>query len=137
MRIVQISDTHISHLGGVTTDNFSRLVEFVNDELHPDLIVNSGDVSILTPDSEADREAAYKLHQCFNAPVAVLPGNHDLGEPGDHPWMGLSVTSGQFRRHVRLRPLRPAGRRKMGHRRDEQRDPLLGATRGRCAMGLA
>jgi len=93
MRIVQISDTHISHLGGVTTDNFSRLVEFVNDELHPDLIVNSGDVSILTPDSEADREAAYKLHQCFNAPVAVLPGNHDLGEPGDHPWMGLSVTS--------------------------------------------
>ena len=96
MRIVQISDTHISHLGGVTTDNFSRLVEFVNDELRPDLIVNTGDVSILTPDSEPDRETAYKLHQGFNAPVVVLPGNHDLGEPGDHPWMGLSVTSARL-----------------------------------------
>jgi 3',5'-cyclic AMP phosphodiesterase CpdA len=93
MRIVQISDTHISHLGGITTENFSRLVAFVNDELRPDLVVNSGDVSILTPDSEADREAAYKLHQAFDAPVMVLPGNHDLGEAGDHAWMGISVTS--------------------------------------------
>jgi 3',5'-cyclic AMP phosphodiesterase CpdA len=93
MRIVQISDTHISHLGGVTTENFTRLVEFVNDDLRPDLIVNSGDVSILTPDSEADRESAYKLHRAFHAPVHVLPGNHDLGEAGDHAWMGISVTS--------------------------------------------
>jgi 3',5'-cyclic AMP phosphodiesterase CpdA len=93
MRIVQISDTHISHLGGVTSSNFSHLVDFVNDELRPDLIVNSGDVSILTPDSPDDRETARSLHARFAAPVRVLPGNHDVGEAGDHPWMELSVTS--------------------------------------------
>jgi 3',5'-cyclic AMP phosphodiesterase CpdA len=93
MRIVQISDTHISHFGGVTNENFERLVIFVNEELRPDLIVNSGDVSILSPDVAEDRELAYKLHQAFDAPVWVLPGNHDLGEAGDHPWMGINVTS--------------------------------------------
>lgn len=93
MRIVQISDTHISHLGGVTSENFQTLVDFVNDVLRPDLVVNSGDVSMLTPDSAEDREAAHRLHAGFKAPLRVLPGNHDLGEAGDHAWMGLKVTS--------------------------------------------
>ncbi|MCU1493062.1 MAG: hypothetical protein JWO62_826 [Acidimicrobiaceae bacterium] len=97
MRIVQISDTHLSHLGGVTSENFSILVDFVNTELRPDLVVNSGDVALLSPDSAEDREAARRLHERFDAPVRVLPGNHDLGEPGDHPWMGLAVTSERLR----------------------------------------
>jgi 3',5'-cyclic AMP phosphodiesterase CpdA len=93
MRIVQISDTHISHLGGVTSENFERIAEFVNTALRPDLVVNSGDVSILSPDVTEDRETAAKLHQAFDAPVRVLPGNHDLGEVGEHAWMGIRVTS--------------------------------------------
>jgi 3',5'-cyclic AMP phosphodiesterase CpdA len=93
MRIVQISDTHISHFGGVTSENFELLVDFVNTELRPDLIVNTGDVSILTPDIAEDRVLAAKLHERFDAPVQVLPGNHDLGEANDHPWMGIAVTS--------------------------------------------
>jgi 3',5'-cyclic AMP phosphodiesterase CpdA len=93
MHIVQISDTHISHFGGVTSENFDLLVDFVNNELRPDLVVNSGDVSILTPDIADDRELAHKMHQNFTAPVHVLPGNHDLGEAGEHAWMGITVTS--------------------------------------------
>jgi 3',5'-cyclic AMP phosphodiesterase CpdA len=100
MRIVQITDTHISHLGGVTSENFAILADFVNTELRPDLVVNTGDVSILTPDSHEDRAAAKKLHEAFEAPVRILPGNHDLGEAGDHPWMGLSVTSDRLKAFI-------------------------------------
>jgi hypothetical protein len=93
VRIVQISDTHLSHFGGVTNENFARLVDFVNDSLRPDLVVNSGDVGILYPDSAEDRELAVKAHAAFEAEVRVLPGNHDVGEAGEHAWMGLKVTS--------------------------------------------
>jgi protein tyrosine/serine phosphatase/predicted phosphodiesterase len=93
MRIVQISDTHLSHLGGVTNDNFEKLAAFVNDVLRPDLIVNTGDAAILSPDSGEDRATAHRLHSGFLAPVRVVPGNHDVGEPGAAPWTGISVTS--------------------------------------------
>lgn len=93
MRIVQISDTHINHRGGVTNKNFETLASFVNDVLRPDLIVNTGDVSVLSPDSAEDRETARTLHERFTAALHVVPGNHDVGEPGDTPWAGISVTS--------------------------------------------
>ncbi len=93
MRIVQLSDTHISHLGGTPIKNFWLLIAYLNDELLPDLVINTGDVVIINPDSVEDREAAWHLHQHVDAPLRVLPGNHDVGEPGDDPWMGLSVTS--------------------------------------------
>jgi hypothetical protein len=93
MRIVQISDTHLSHLGGIPTRNLQRLITFINEELRPDLVVHSGDVLILDPDSAADRHAARDLLDQISAPLRVVPGNHDVGEPGDRPWGGLGVTS--------------------------------------------
>jgi 3',5'-cyclic AMP phosphodiesterase CpdA len=99
MRIVQISDTHINHRGGVTNKNFETLASFVNDVLRPDLIVNTGDVSVLSPDSAEDRETARTLHERFTAPLLVVPGNHDVGEPGDTPWAGISVTSERVAGH--------------------------------------
>lgn len=93
MRIVQISDTHINHRGGMTNKNFETLAAFVNDVLRPDVIVNTGDVAILSPDSAQDRETARQLHERFTAPVHIVPGNHDVGEPGPAPWAGLAVTS--------------------------------------------
>jgi 3',5'-cyclic AMP phosphodiesterase CpdA len=93
MRIVQISDTHLTHKGGVTNENFAMLVEYVNDVLKPDLVINTGDLVILSPDSEEDREFARAAHEGFDAPVLIVPGNHDVGMPGDDPWMGISTTS--------------------------------------------
>ena len=92
VRIVQISDTHLTHRGGVTNENFELLVEFINRELRPDLVVNSGDLSLLSPDDEADREMARHLHERLEAPVRVVPGNHDVGEVGADPWAGFGVT---------------------------------------------
>jgi 3',5'-cyclic AMP phosphodiesterase CpdA len=100
MRIVQISDTHLNHLGGVTNRNFERLVRFINDELEPDLVVHSGDLSILTPDSPEDKATGRELHDQIQPMLRIVPGNHDIGEAGHHPWAGLSVSSarvGAFR----------------------------------------
>jgi len=96
LRIVQLSDTHISHLGGTPVKNFWLLIDYINDELHPDLVINTGDVVILNPDSVEDRETAWRLHQRVDAPLRVLPGNHDVGDTGENPWMGLAVTSGRI-----------------------------------------
>lgn len=93
MRIVQLSDTHISHLGGVPAANMSLLADHVNNEIRPDLVVHTGDVVIADPDSAADRDAARRLLAMVDAPLLVLPGNHDVGESADKPWMDLSVTS--------------------------------------------
>ena len=92
MRIVQFSDTHISRLGGTPSENTSLLVDFLNGELRPDLVIHTGDVVILNPDSPDDRQAAWQLLQQINAPLLVLPGNHDVGESGDDVWMDVCVT---------------------------------------------
>jgi 3',5'-cyclic AMP phosphodiesterase CpdA len=93
VRIVQLSDTHISHLGGIPAENMSILSSFLNADLRPDLVVHTGDVVIANPDSAEDREAARSLLGKIDAPLLVLPGNHDVGESAESPWMGISVTS--------------------------------------------
>ena len=93
MRIVQLSDTHISHLGGVPAENMSLLADHINNEIRPDLVVHTGDVVIADPDSTSDRDAARRLLALIDAKLLVLPGNHDVGESADEPWMELPVTS--------------------------------------------
>jgi 3',5'-cyclic AMP phosphodiesterase CpdA len=93
VRIVQFSDTHISRLGGTPTENMSLLIDFLNEDLRPDLVINTGDVVFLNPDAPEDRDAALRLHRQINAPLLVLPGNHDVGESGDDVWMGIAITS--------------------------------------------
>lgn len=92
MRIIQISDTHISHLGGDTNANAERIVRFVN-ELSPDFVVHSGDVGILDPDEDRDRVAAQRILVGIEAPMRVLPGNHDVGEVGAHFTANRPVSS--------------------------------------------
>lgn len=93
MRIIQFSDTHISHLGGVGYGNAERLVDYLNEVAVPDLAINTGNVVILDPDAADDRDAAMRIHERIQAPLRVLPGNHDVGECAHDPWQGLGVTS--------------------------------------------
>jgi 3',5'-cyclic AMP phosphodiesterase CpdA len=102
MRIVQISDTHLFDAGGVTAENAGRVVDFVNETLRPDLVVHTGDVVGLSPDHDGDRRAAVAVHAQLRAPLLVVPGNHDVGDPGDTPWMGLGVTSARVAEHRRV-----------------------------------
>jgi 3',5'-cyclic AMP phosphodiesterase CpdA len=93
MKIVQISDTHISQHGGTTNDNFALIAEFINEQLRPDAIVHSGDVTIMDPDADGDRVVARQLLDTLDAPLYVLPGNHDIGDSAQ-PWV---VTSDRVR----------------------------------------
>ena len=92
MRIIQLSDTHISHLGGIPAENLSALADHLNNEIRPDLVVHTGDVVIADPDSAEDRDAASRLLSQIKAPLLVLPGNHDVGECAEAPWKDLAVT---------------------------------------------
>lgn len=93
MKIVQISDTHVSHLGGTTNENLTKIIDFVTSELRPDFIVHTGDVSVLDPDVPEDRAAAKTLLAAFDAPLRVLPGNHHVGETFENAWADLHATS--------------------------------------------
>lgn len=92
MKIIQLSDTHISRLGGATSENLQKFVSLIN-EINPTFVVHSGDVAILDPDDAADRAAAAELLSGIQAPLRVLPGNHDVGERPENAWAGLTVTS--------------------------------------------
>jgi 3',5'-cyclic AMP phosphodiesterase CpdA len=93
VRIIQFSDTHISHFGGVGHGAAERLADYLNEVAQPDLVVNTGDVVILDPDSTEDRDAAMRIHERIDAPLRVLPGNHDVGECAPEPWRGIRVSS--------------------------------------------
>jgi 3',5'-cyclic AMP phosphodiesterase CpdA len=92
-RIIQISDTHLWARGGPMANNFRRVAGLLNRRTDVELVVHTGDVAALTPDSDADRRAASELLGTIDAPLAVLPGNHDVGGLPGRPWMGLEVTS--------------------------------------------
>jgi 3',5'-cyclic AMP phosphodiesterase CpdA len=92
VRIIQLSDTHISHLGGVPAENMSLVTHHLNNVIRPDLVVHTGDVVIANPDSVPDRDMARRLLAEIDAPLLVLPGNHDVGESADDPWKDLPVT---------------------------------------------
>jgi len=79
MRIVQISDLHI---GGLFKQNaFDTLVDEINNDLKPDVIIVSGDLTdegIVFQFEHARREID-KL-KCDN--IIVFPGNHDFRHTG-------------------------------------------------------
>jgi len=92
VRIIQLSDTHVSHLGGIPAQNLSLLIDHLNHEIRPDLVVHTGDIVIADPDSARDREAARSLLSRIEAPVVTVPGNHDVGECAEAPWQDIAVT---------------------------------------------
>ncbi|MEW1881489.1 metallophosphoesterase [Rhodococcus sp. NPDC080181] len=100
MKIVQISDTHLTAAGGPTEDAFRLLSRHLNDEVRPDLVVHSGDIQVLDPDDAADRAHSRELLELIDAPLLVIPGNHDVGMPGMNAWAGISVTDQRVGAHV-------------------------------------
>src|SRR3954470_11036116 len=79
MRIIQISDLHIGGL--FKQDAFDTLVDEINNDLKPDVLIESGD---LTDDGlvfqfEKARDELKKL-KCDN--LIIFPGNHDYRHTG-------------------------------------------------------
>jgi 3',5'-cyclic AMP phosphodiesterase CpdA len=79
VRLVQISDTHLSPSTDAFVPNARRLWEALH-ESPPDLIVNTGDISLDGADSLEDLAFAAGLHRDLPAEALLLPGNHDVGD---------------------------------------------------------
>ena len=81
-RIAQISDTHLSGDKPFFVDNFKRIGEALRAD-PPDMVLNSGDISLDGASNESDLAAARALHDGLGLPMRFLPGNHDLGDSQD------------------------------------------------------
>jgi 3',5'-cyclic AMP phosphodiesterase CpdA len=79
VRIVQVSDTHVSRKRAYFVDNWDLFVEEMRRH-PPHLIVHSGDVSFDGADEEDDLEFARAEKDRLPAPWVAIPGNHDIGE---------------------------------------------------------
>ena len=77
IQIVQLNDLHV---GKHVADLEARLVELVTaiNASHPDAVIVTGDLANLGSVDAQERRVATLLTY-FDAPVFVVPGNHDLG----------------------------------------------------------
>lgn len=79
LRLIQISDTHLSGRKPLFQGNFDTLCAWLHAD-PPDLIVCSGDLSLDGADRDEDlRFAAAQLAR-LPARCLVIPGNHDVGD---------------------------------------------------------
>lgn len=100
-RIAQISDTHLSESRPFFVDNFVRIGKALR-SARPDLVLNTGDITLDGASQESDLAAARLLHDALGLPVRFIPGNHDLGDAQDAPRHGKHAIDGERRaRYVR------------------------------------
>jgi 3',5'-cyclic AMP phosphodiesterase CpdA len=81
VRIVQISDSHLSASLGVPT-HWPALLDWLRAD-PPALVVHSGDIVLDDPDDAADRSFAKSLLAAIPCDVAFIPGNQDVGNYGE------------------------------------------------------
>jgi 3',5'-cyclic AMP phosphodiesterase CpdA len=79
LRIVQVSDTHVSRKRAYFVDNWDVFVEEIS-RTRPHLIVHSGDVAFDGAADEDDLAFARSEKDRLTAPWLAIPGNHDTGE---------------------------------------------------------
>jgi len=81
MRIIQISDTHLSPRKAHFADNWRPLARWIAEQ-HPDLLIHTGDVTVDGADVEEDLLDCAELLRGLGVPLRAVPGNHDVGDAG-------------------------------------------------------
>jgi 3',5'-cyclic AMP phosphodiesterase CpdA len=79
IRVVQVSDTHVSRKRAYFVDNWDVFVDEMR-RAPPNLIVHSGDVSFDGAADEDDLAFSRFEKDRLSAPWLAIPGNHDIGE---------------------------------------------------------
>ena len=83
MRIVHISDTHLSPGKPHFSDNWPPLAAWIAAQ-QPDLVIHTGDVTVDGADVEDDLRHAAELMRALGVRFRAVPGNHDVGDAA-HP----------------------------------------------------
>lgn len=81
MRIIQISDTHLSAGKPHFADNWPPLAAWIAAQ-HPDLVVHTGDVTVDGADDETELAYTAGLMNTLGVRWRAVPGNHDVGDAG-------------------------------------------------------
>ena len=81
MRIIQISDTHLSRLKAHFADNWAPLAAWIAEEA-PDLVIHTGDVTVDGAGVEDDLAHGAALLNGLGVRWRAVPGNHDVGDAG-------------------------------------------------------
>lgn len=79
MKLVQISDLHLSASGGLFNDNWGITLEWLR-MAKPDMVVVSGDVALGGRNVDADLVFARAQLERIPCRWRALPGNHDIGD---------------------------------------------------------
>jgi 3',5'-cyclic AMP phosphodiesterase CpdA len=83
MRIIQITDTHLSRVKPHFADNWAPLARWLAAE-RPDLVIHTGDVTVDGAAVEDDLAHAALLLRGLGLRCLAVPGNHDVGDAA-HP----------------------------------------------------
>lgn len=84
MKIIQITDTHLSPSKPHFNGNWQPLARWVNAQ-DADLVIHTGDLSVDGADLVEDLTFCMGLMGDVTAPMLLVPGNHDVGHlPGSH-----------------------------------------------------
>ena len=78
LRVVQISDTHLSPARAYAVPNVRAILAWLAAD-PPDLVVHTGDLTADDPDDAVEADFARQLLTADGLPLLVLPGNHDVG----------------------------------------------------------
>jgi 3',5'-cyclic AMP phosphodiesterase CpdA len=81
IKIVQISDTHLSPGKAHFVGNWAPLAAWIAAEL-PDLVIHTGDLTVDGADEEADLRDCAGLMRALGVRFRAVPGNHDVGDAG-------------------------------------------------------
>lgn len=93
--VLQVSDSHLSRSHAYFQDNFEACLAYIAQE-QPDLVVVSGDVAFNGPDVADDVAFGREQLARIECQWVAIPGNHDVGEPGDNPRLGQPVNQGRL-----------------------------------------
>ena len=77
--VAHITDSHLSDGKPFFLANFDRVARHIQAE-KPDLVINTGDVSLNGADLREDLETARRLHEALGIETLIIPGNHDVGD---------------------------------------------------------
>jgi 3',5'-cyclic AMP phosphodiesterase CpdA len=81
MRVIQISDTHLSPGKPHFSDNWEPLAAWIAGQ-RPDLVIHTGDATVDGAGDETDLAHVAGLMDALGVRWRAVPGNHDVGEPG-------------------------------------------------------
>jgi len=86
MRVILVSDTHLSPAAPEAAANWDAVLRYVGANA-PDVVIHLGDLTLDGAHNAGDLHYGRRQLDRLPVPWHAIPGNHDIG---DNPWPGAS-----------------------------------------------